>query len=45
MTAFAVAIDEIAGTITSSPGPIPNAARAKCKAVVPEEVATAYFTP
>lgn len=31
--------------ITSSPGPMPWARRARCSAVVPEEVATAWRTP
>ena len=38
-TTFAVEIQVKAGTITSSPGPSPSAATAKCRAVVPELVA------
>src|SRR3989344_862474 len=34
-----------AGTITSSPGPIPNANKATCKAAVPLATATACLTP
>ena len=34
-----------AGRITSSPGPIPNAAIATCSAAVPELTASEYFTP
>ena len=40
-TTFAVATQVNAGTITSSPGPIPIAANAKCKPVVHEVTANA----
>ena len=43
-TQFAVEIQVNAGTITSSPGPIPNAASAKCNPVVAEVTATASGT-
>ena len=40
-TALAVATNVKSGTITSSPLEIPNAAKAKCKAVVPFDVVRA----
>src|SRR5690349_4937855 len=43
--ACAVARNVNAGTITSSPGPSPNAAHAKCNAAVPEDTATANGDP
>ena len=43
--AFAVAAKVIAGTITSSPGPIPSDAYAACNAAVPLFTATACFVP
>ena len=43
-TTFAVAGNVYAGTITSSPGPIPSASTARWSAAVPEETATAWGT-
>src|SRR3954468_604903 len=43
--ACAVARNVNAGTITSSPGPNPNEAHARCNAAVPEDTATAYGDP
>ena len=42
-TAKAVAINVKGGTITSSPGSIPNATKDACNADVPEFNAIAYF--
>ena len=44
-TAFAVAGKVYAGTITSSPGPIPSASSARWMAAVPDETATASAVP
>ena len=44
-TALAVAMNESEGTITSSPGPTPDAYRARCSAVVQLVVATASGAP
>ncbi len=44
-TEEAVAENENAGTITSSPGPTPAASSAAWRAVVPFETATAWGTP
>ena len=41
LTASAVAMNELAGTMTSSPGPTPSACRARTIASVPEETPTA----
>ena len=43
-TTFAVAGNVYAGTITSSPGPIPSASAARCSAAVPDDTATACST-
>ena len=43
--ASAVATNEKAGVMTSSPGPMPAAASAMCSAAVPLLVATAYLMP
>jgi len=43
--AFAVAMKVIAGTITSSPRPIPCDAIAACRAAVPLQTATASRLP
>ena len=44
-TALAVAMNDSDGTITSSPGAIPAAIRARCRAVVQEDTATAWGEP
>jgi hypothetical protein len=44
-TALAAAIHESSGTITSWPGPMPRASRARCRAPVQLEVARACFIP
>ncbi len=44
-TAFAVAMNENDGTMTSSPGPIPHATNARCSAVVQELTATPSRAP
>src|SRR4051794_25424319 len=44
-TALAVAMNDIDGTITSSPGPTPDAWSANCSAVVQLVVATASGAP
>src|SRR3954454_17793674 len=44
-TAFAVAINDNEGTMTSSPGPTPETYSASCRAVVQFVVATAYGAP
>ena len=44
-TELAVAMNDIGGTITSSPGPIPDTYRASCSAVVQFVVATASGAP
>ena len=44
-TAFKVSGQVTAGTITSSPGPMPVPSMARCSAAVPLEVATACLTP
>ena len=44
-TALAVATNVVAGTITSSPLPTPSVARARWRAVVPFEQATACRVP
>ena len=44
-TTFAVAGKVYAGTITSSPAPIPSASTARWSAAVPFETATACSTP
>src|SRR3989338_5327795 len=43
MTAFAIAIMEKVGTMTSSPLPMPRLATARCSAVVPFEQHTPYL--
>ena len=43
-TTLAVETHVKAGTITSSPGPIPIATKAECNAVVQEVVASAWLT-
>src|SRR5450756_108752 len=45
LIAFTDAMYVSVGTMTSSPGPIPRATSAKCKATVPFETAVAYLTP
>jgi hypothetical protein len=44
-TVLAVAMKVIAGTSTSSPGPIPHSFRATCRQAVPLIPATAYLEP
>ena len=44
-TAFAVAMNDVEGTITSSPGPTPETYSARCSAVVQLLVATASGAP
>ena len=44
-TAFAVATNVRSGMITSSPGPKPSAASARCNPVVPLLTASAYSVP
>ncbi|MNE56078.1 hypothetical protein D3C80_1509560 [compost metagenome] len=44
-TTFAVATYDRAGTMTSSPGPIPETINAKWSVAVPFETAMACFTP
>ena len=45
VTAFNVSGHVMAGTMTSSPLPTPVASRARCRAAVPLEAATAWWTP
>src|SRR5450759_1323471 len=45
LIAFTDAMYVSVGTMTSSPGPIPRATSAKCKATVPFETAVAHPTP
>ena len=43
--AAALAMNVLAGTMTSSPGPMPSAVRVSCSASVPFATATAYSVP
>ena len=45
LTASAVAMKELVGTMTSSPGPMPSARSASSSASVPEETPTACSVP